>query len=171
MAIADIRASQRRGTASHGDSKGQLAPLWQLFVRNWPLTTDSIAGDLTLISLFRRLVNRGNQVLFLSQSRRLSMVLLPALEWDLSHCTKNAVLFKADVSSQLSCVSLDIKFLLHAVRAVIGTKCLTVTYFYNVVHSVKAKSNAFLKQCDFTVLNSSLPPVVYRTTFFQSQFK
>lgn len=72
---------------------------------------------------------------FISHCWCLSMALLLTLELDPSHCTKNAIHFKTVMFQANFHVSgLDIKFLLHAVHAVIGTKCLTMTYCCNLVH-------------------------------------
>lgn len=77
-----------------------------------------------------------SRFVFISQSCCLSRALLLTLGLDSSHCTKNAAIcFKTVMRQANFYVSgLDIRFLLHAVRAVIGMKCLTMTYCCHLVH-------------------------------------
>lgn len=114
-----------------------------------------------------------SRFMFISQSCCLSVALLLTLGLDSSHCTKNAAIhFKTKMfQANFHFTGLDIRFLLHAVRAVIGTECLTMTYCCNLLHHVKGNNSVFMKPYYFIVLNPSLFPVPYHTTLFQSQFK
>lgn len=77
-----------------------------------------------------------SRFMFISQSCCFSVALLLTLGLDSSHCTMNAAIhFKTEgFQANFHVSGLDIRFLQHAVRAVIGTKCLTMTYCCNLVH-------------------------------------
>jgi len=96
-------------------------------MRNLPLNIDNITGSLTNLSV--QISGDKIRFFFISQSWCLSVALLLTLELDLdsSHRTKNAIYSKPVMFQANFHVSgLDIKFLLHAVRAVTRTKCLTM---------------------------------------------